>query len=210
MTDPVIIDAGPALNFLSIRKERILYDVVGATLSAPETVRNEVLRKARNEERFEPAGKKWLQLEQVRRIHVLSDDVTDDLNRVVQRIDHMPMDRRFRDGKDLGESLVIAHAVVAAERGQQVVVIIDEHRAAAVAIAEAGRLQRLLSQGQAVGSIALINTPRILERAAGRATLPDKAAMRTVYNALRKCDDGLVDIAQTNLLSPALWTSPRP
>ncbi len=41
-----IIDAGPGLNFLSINKERLLIDVMGP-LSAPETVQDEVLRKAR-------------------------------------------------------------------------------------------------------------------------------------------------------------------
>jgi hypothetical protein len=40
-----IIDAGPGLNFLSINKERLLIAVLGP-LSAPETVRDEVLRKS--------------------------------------------------------------------------------------------------------------------------------------------------------------------
>jgi hypothetical protein len=37
-----IIDAGPGLNFLSVNKERLLIAVLGP-LSAPETVRDEVL-----------------------------------------------------------------------------------------------------------------------------------------------------------------------
>ena len=54
MSDRPIIDAGPALNFLSINKERLLISVVGG-LSAPEIVENEVLRKARSDARFTQA-----------------------------------------------------------------------------------------------------------------------------------------------------------
>jgi hypothetical protein len=46
-----IIDAGPGLNFLSVNKERLLIAVLGR-FSAPETVRDEVLRRSRQDERF--------------------------------------------------------------------------------------------------------------------------------------------------------------
>jgi hypothetical protein len=49
-----IIDAGPGLNFLSINKERLLIAVLGP-LGAPETVRGEVLRKSRQDDRFRSA-----------------------------------------------------------------------------------------------------------------------------------------------------------
>jgi hypothetical protein len=42
-----IMDAGPGLNFLSINKERLLIAVRGS-LSAPETVQDEVTVDARN------------------------------------------------------------------------------------------------------------------------------------------------------------------
>jgi hypothetical protein len=50
-----IIDAGPSLNFLSSNKERLLIAVLGP-LSAPETVRDEVLRKSRQDDRFRAAA----------------------------------------------------------------------------------------------------------------------------------------------------------
>ncbi len=53
-----IIDAGPGLNFFSINKERLLIEVLGP-LSAPETVRDEVLRKARQDKRFRAAATVW-------------------------------------------------------------------------------------------------------------------------------------------------------
>jgi len=55
VTDRPIIDAGPALNFLAINKERLLLGVLGA-VSVPETVRDEVLRKAKVDSRFAAAA----------------------------------------------------------------------------------------------------------------------------------------------------------
>jgi hypothetical protein len=57
-----ILDAGPSLNFLSINRERLLIHVLGR-LSVPETVRAEVLRKARQDARFRPAERIWRKLE---------------------------------------------------------------------------------------------------------------------------------------------------
>ena len=59
--------------------------------------------------------------------------------------------------------------------------------------------------GREVGSIRLIGTLTVLERAAGGKYLTDKAAMRDVYKRLRELDDGLPPITSTNLLSPSLW-----
>ena len=53
MSHRPIIDAGPGLNFLSINKERLLIGVLGP-LCTPETVQNEVLRKARQDTDSKP------------------------------------------------------------------------------------------------------------------------------------------------------------
>lgn len=58
MSTRPIIDAGPGLNFLSANKERLLIAVLGP-LSAPETVRDEVLRKSAHDSRFQAAAKTW-------------------------------------------------------------------------------------------------------------------------------------------------------
>lgn len=49
------------------------------------------------------------------------------------------MAERMKQGKDLGEIMVIAHAVVAAESGQTVTVLIDDGCGAAVATSEIAR-----------------------------------------------------------------------
>jgi hypothetical protein len=198
-----IIDAGPSLNFLSINKERLLVGVLGS-LSAPETVQAEVLRKSREDERFRAAATVWRKLAP-RWIQILSDDETPELAAVVHRITRQPMEERLKHPKDLGETMVIAHAVVAAEAGETVTVLIDDGPGARIATSEISRLQRLRSNGRAVGSIRLASTLTVLERAAGGKHIPDKATMRDIYKRLRGLDDGLPPLETTNLVSSALW-----
>ena len=198
-----IIDAGPGLNFLSINKERLLIAVLGP-LSAPETVRDEVLRKSWQDERFRAAAAVWRKLTG-RWIQILTDDVTPELATVVQRISGLPMAERMKHGKDLGEIMVIAHAVVAAESGEPVTVLIDDGPGAAIATSEIQRLRRLGSSGASVGSITLASTLTVLGRAAGTEHLPDRAAVRDTYRRLRELDDGLPPIEKTNLLSDTPW-----
>ncbi|MFD6948922.1 hypothetical protein A6A08_03250 [Nocardiopsis sp. TSRI0078] len=203
MSHRPIIDAGPGLNFLSINQERLLIRVLGK-LSAPETVQSEVLSKARQDERFRVAEGIWRKLTP-NWMQILSDDQTPELESVVQRITHQPMAERLGRPKDLGEIMVIAHAVVAAEAGQEVTVLIDDGEGARTATSEINRLERLRRSGRPVGSITLASTLTILERATQKQYVPGKADMRHLYRRLRELDDGLPPIETTRLLSPDLW-----
>jgi hypothetical protein len=178
-----IIDAGPGLNFLSVNKERLLISVLGP-LSAPETVQDEVFRKSAQDSRFRAAATVWRKLSP-RWIQILSDDATPELAAVVQRISGSPMDERKRQSKDLGETMVIAHAVVAAESGQSVTVLMDDGPGARITTLEINRLERLRSSGRPVGSIILASTLTVLGRGAGTGQLPDRAAMRYLQAAAR-------------------------
>lgn len=198
-----IMGAGPGINFLSVNKERLLFSTLGA-LSVPEAVEAEILRKAGRDRRFAAAERVWKKLPE-RLLDVLSDDVTDELSAAVQRISGVPFDQRIRSGKDLGETMVIAHASVAAEAGEHVIVLIDDGGGCRAATAEARRLQRLQTGRRAVGSIGLIQTVTVLERAAGGEHLPDRASMRELYGRLRNLDDGLPALDTTNLLDLACW-----
>jgi hypothetical protein len=111
-----------------------------------------------------------------------------------------------RHPKDLGETMVIAHAVVAAEAGETVTVLIDDGPGTRTATSEINRLKRLHASGHAVGSIRLASTLTVLERAAGGQHIPDKPTMRTIYTRLRDLDDGLPPIEKTNLLAFARWS----
>jgi hypothetical protein len=204
MTDRAIVDAGPALNFFSIRKERLLLDAIGR-ISAPETVADEISRKARQDLRFKTASVVWAKLEQTKWLEVLADAVTPQLAAAVERITSVPMAERMSQSRDLGEVMVLAHAAIQAESGRDVVVLIDDGRGADLAATEAARLRRLSNQGRSVGALSLMNTQLVLERAAGRNYIPDRNAMRRIYTQLRQCDDGLVDIRQTDLLTKRVW-----
>ncbi len=204
MSHRPIIDAGPGLNFFALNRERLLISILG-TLSTPEIVHGEILRKAHTDLRFRNAeavlkklGGKYLE--------VLSDDITDALSAAVNRISGMPMADRLSIPKDLGELMVVSHAAVAAESGLDVVVLIDETNGAELAASEQRRLDRLRSRGQGVGSMKLVNTPTVLAAAAGTTHIPDRGAMRDLYGRMRKLDDGLVPIEKTDLLSPRFWT----
>lgn len=198
-----VIDAGPALNFFSTNQERLLLATLGP-ISTPETVRDEVLRKARADARFEPAERVWNRLP-ARLLEILSDAENPELNAAVTRISQLPMAKRSLRQKDYGEIMVIAHAVVAAEAGHTVTVLIDDGEGTRLATTEIERLDRLRTSGSSVGAIRLVGTPTVLERAAGSEHLPDKAAMRKIYEKLRLCDDGLMPIERTRLLASEVW-----
>ncbi|MCP2290510.1 hypothetical protein [Nocardia amikacinitolerans] len=198
-----VIDAGPALNFLAINQARLLLSVLGQ-ISTPETVESEVLRKSGTDPRFEGVQLVWSKLTP-RWIEVLCDDVTVELDAVCQRIGQTGLAERKKQAKDLGELLVVAHAVVAAEQGLDVTVVIDDQSGAAIAASEAQRLDRHRAQGRLVGRITLVNTLGILTGAAGGRYLPDRATMKKIYARLRECDDGLPPITQTKLLSAHVW-----
>jgi hypothetical protein len=199
-----IIDAGPALTFLA-RKDttRILYAGLGtADLLAPEQVEHEVIRKSRKEKRrFGAAEATWKKIVAANRLTVLPDDETAELAAAVQRLCLMPMSERMRQQKDLGELLVIAHAAVRAEAGEDVAVLIQERHGTAMAYNEARRIKNLGGTGR----LRVWNTQTILLRAAGSAHLPDKATMKTVYESLLPLDAALPPISETNLLTAAVW-----
>jgi hypothetical protein len=199
-----IIDAGPALNFFSVNRERLLLATLGP-ISVPETVQDEVLRKARADARFHAAERVWRKLP-ARLLEILPDDATPELAAVINRITGLPMAERARQGKDLGELMVIAHAVVAAETGQTATVLIDDGQGTRLATSEIQRLDRLRQSGRPVGVVKLIGTHTVLERAAGSKHLPDRATMREIYGRLRACDDGLLPIERTRLLAHDLWS----
>lgn len=207
MTAPIIIDAGPALNFLATKNERLLLSVIGGHLSAPETVDTEVRDKGGSDARFTAAPGVWSKLLAAGRLTLLSDDITPELSTATNRICGTPLAERKMIAKDLGETLVVAHAAVLAEAGHDVTVLIDDTGGARMATSESRRLVRMKPKNPTFGTISLVNTVTVLEAATGKQHIPDKAAMRSIYKALRDRDDGLLPIDQTRLLSKDLWGS---
>ncbi|MGP5930636.1 hypothetical protein [Corynebacterium glyciniphilum] len=204
MSQRPIMDAGPGINFFSLNKERMLFATLGA-LAVPETVEQEILRKSRQDKRFAAAHRVMGKIPP-HLLEVLSDDVTDKLAAAVHRIAGIPIERRTRSNKDLGEIMVIAHATVAAEAGHHVITLIDDEGGRRLAALEAERLERLRTAGTAVGSLRLISTVSVLKKAAGGVHLPDRNAMRDLYGRLRGLDDGLVPLTDTGLMNLPCWS----
>jgi hypothetical protein len=199
-----IIDAGPALTFLA-RKDttRILFVGLGtADLLAPEQVQDEVIRKSRTDKRrFGAAEATWKKVVSANRLTVLPDDETPELAAAVQRLCLMPMSERIRQLQDLGELLVIAHAAVRADAGEDVAVLIQERNGTTMAYNEVRRINKLGGRGR----LRVWNTQTILLRATGSAHLPDKATMKTIYDRMLPLDAALPPINETDLLTAAVW-----
>ncbi|MGO1183612.1 MAG: hypothetical protein ACTHZ5_12940 [Micrococcaceae bacterium] len=203
MNQRPIMDAGPGLNFFSVNKERLLFATLGP-LAIPEIVEREILRKSLAEPRFKAAERVLAKIPP-RLLEVISDDATDELAVAVSRITGMPFHDRMRTKKDLGEIMVVAHATLAAERGADVLVLIDDGGGRRIASKEAARLQRQREHDPNLGSIGLVSTSTVLRNAAGTEHLPDKSVLRTLYARLRQLDDGLPPLETTDLLDLDRW-----
>ena len=204
MTLPVILDAGPILTFFAANQERLLISVVGP-LTMPRTVHDEVEGKAARDSRFSAAAGVLRKLRGSRWLTIREDDCTDSLSAVVERTTGMPFQKRVRRLKDLGEIMVIAHAVILVEGGTDVVIVIDDGDGARLADAEAQRLERIRERDPMVGTLSLVRTVTILEVAVTRGLIADRGELRRLYGRMRDLDDGLEPIDKTGLLARRLW-----
>jgi hypothetical protein len=163
----ILLDAGPSLNFLAVGQQNILIQVAASRslqLAAPERVDAEV-KGMTNDPRFQRTGvlSTWQKLKASGRLLILDDSLTNrELINAVTRISGMPAKDRVRSRKSLGEIMVLAHAAVYCQQGQQVFVLIDESDGRRRAIAE----QRWLREQKAPGRLILWSTPQLLRAAA--------------------------------------------
>lgn len=208
-----VLDAGPCLNFFATNNQNILVRVVGKGFRVPETVRAEVARRSRDQRdaRFARAWNVWMRLESNGWIEVLSDSSTPSLLAAAKAVlTGASFPERLTRSKDLGETMVVIHAVEIAMRGNDVVVIIDDAEGRVLASTQTRRLERLSllrrEQGGApIGRVTLMSTGSVLAEAARTGVIADRAQMKSVYAQLKQCDDGLLPIERTDLLDPALW-----
>ncbi|WP_038469773.1 hypothetical protein [Arthrobacter sp. PAMC 25486] len=201
------MDAGPGLNFFSLNKERMLFEALGP-LCVPETVHSEMMRKSRTDERFSRTQSVLGKLPQAL-LEILSDDAAGPLSESFERIAKMPMADRMRNGKDLGEMMVVAHAATQAERGHNVTVLIDDRGGQLLATHESRRLDRLRIVEPQTGHLQMITSVTVLERSVAGHYLPDHAALRKLYARMRSLDDGLMPLEMTGLLTLPGWSASR-
>ena len=179
----LIIDAGPALTFMAAGQRKLLLEVVdrrGNQLQTPEAVVEEVTRKAAQQKRFAGCDAELAGLIARGKVKLLLDDITDDvLTKQVRRITGVGTAIRLGESKDLGETMVIAHALKQKAAGIEVRVFIDEWRGQKVAVDK---------------GLKVVSTESILIGAISLQLIADRGEMRKVYGRLREFDDGLVHI----------------
>ncbi len=193
-----ILDAGPCITFCAAAKHNLLIDVLqrgSNELHVPDVVNDEVGNRGSNNKIFPPTTvPNWQWLVNQHGIEILDSSVSaedaGELSDAVKRLSGTPLAERLTASKDLGEIMVIAHAMVRRGRGEEVFVVIDEYRGQLLAAS--------------VG-ITVIDTAWILSSAVKRGSIADRGEMRKIYDKLRQYDLGLVDISQTELLSKSLW-----
>lgn len=187
----VLLDAGPALNFLAVSQQDILIKLAsrwGTVLHVPERVHEEILAKASNDSRFQrtPAVATWRTLHAAARVVILSDDITDSrlLEEAVSRVSDRDAHDRVRQGKDLGEIMVLAHASVLAQAGADVGILMDETDGRRRAAAEL----RWLVERNCPGRLSVWATEQVLRGAQSAGWIPQ---WEEVYDKMRPFDDGL-------------------
>ena len=190
----LIIDAGPTLTFVAAGYLDLLVDAVsrrGNHLMTPEAVVDEVARKAAQQKRFAGCETAFSRLLARRQLELLLDDIEDqELSQHVLDITGFGTAIRLGESKDLGETMVIAHALKQKAAGTEVRVFIDEWRGQKVAEKH---------------GIKVVSTESILVGAIDLQLIPDRGQMRKVYERLRGFDDGLVHIDQTPLLDKSRY-----
>ena len=190
----ILLDAGPSLNFLAVRQQNVLIQVAASQslqIAAPDRVDREI-RGMCKDSRFSRTGaeRTWKTLTAAGRVQILDDSLTDEaFTKAVSRISGMPASERMRSKTSLGEILVLAHASVYAQQGQDVFVLMDESDGRKRARREYEWLRR---QGSGVGSMALWNTRQVLREAGNQpGWIVGGLTWEAVYKRMRDFDDGL-------------------
>jgi hypothetical protein len=199
--DPLtILDAGPSLNFLATGNQNLLVQALRSIRSQilmPDQVEIEVRRKSATKPGFEQAGVRLDRLLAGKQLSILDSPVDlPGLGYWVRRLEKTSLAERLNDSKDLGEIIVIAHALRLREQQQRAVVLIDE----VVATKLAKRL-----------GLQVLNTEGVLRRAAGIGAIAHRGEMRSIYERMRPLDGGLVPYEQTELNDRSIYrTLQRP
>ncbi len=183
----MILDTGPALNFMASGHHGVLFEVLETRtlgLQMPETVVEEVARRARNDSRFKKCPSVLNDLRANDLIEILADDIDSaDLTKAVESICGIPLESRVQTSKDLGEVLVMAHALVLRDKGLSPILLIDEWRAK--------------EQAEGLG-FTVVTTVGILVIAAQTNIVPKQRTMKRIYGEIVACDKSMGG-----------WTNPR-
>lgn len=189
----ILLDAGPSLNFLAVGQQNILIQVAESQklqLATPARVDSEIIGMS-DSERFKNTGIRriWTTLKSSRRVEILPDELTTRrFADAVTRISGMPARDRVRSKKSLGEIMVLAHASVYVQHGQDVFVLIDDGDGRRRGSREA----QWLRDQQYTKRLILWSTRQLL-REAGRhqGWIQGDVTWEHIYDQMTAYDDGL-------------------
>jgi hypothetical protein len=181
---PHIVDAGPAINFLARGNERLLIAVVGGPFHAPQAVKDEVMRKAREKPEFARAKTTWEKMEK-NWIRVLPSTRDGHLDQIAHLLTRSPLPALPSKAKDLGEIYVVVHATQLALAGQKTYVLIDDQGGQSLAARAQQHLAAQRRHDKTVSTLGLLTTETILRARIGSSDIPDKPTMRRIYGQLQ-------------------------
>jgi len=187
----VLLDAGPTLNFLAVGQQTVLIrtaDAGGLQLTVPQRVDAEIRGMCRDPRFAKTAAEAtWQKLVAAGRVIVLTDELdTLMFAEAIARISGVPALERVKSRKSLGEIMVLAHASTLAQRGTDVVVLIDEGDGRE----RCRRETEWLNRHQALGQVVLWSTKQVLKQA-NPGWFTTGLTWERVYHRMRKFDDGL-------------------
>ena len=183
----VILDTGPCLNFLAVNQGHLLRQVLEAkydSLLVPREVATEISDKSAEVKKFARAAPIFSGMVRASIIEILESDAENDaaLVQAIKVVSKLPPSQLLtRRRKDLGETMVVAHAIKLRAAGYEVTLVIDD-----------GGGRRLAAKHD----FPTMGTVRILATAANMG-LANRAEMKKIYERLRPSgggepmDDGL-------------------
>ena len=197
----VILDTGPCLNFLSVGQGNLMHETLKikyGQLYVPREVATEIADKSADSQKFAKASKIFGAFVRDSMIDVLESDAENDFE-LVQAIREVsplpPAELLIRRRKDLGEIMVVAHAIKLRDHGYNVRLVIDDRGGQALAERH---------------GFEVVSTVRILATAASLG-LVDYSDMKMIYERLRPSDgsepmdDGLPHWDSTDLSNKRLY-----
>lgn len=190
----IVLDAGPALNFLAVGQQNVLIQMAaaaGADLAAPKRIDDEIEGQSKsNRFRRTAVRNTWRTLKSSGRITLLDDSLLRDprFDAAIGRISGVEAADRKKTRKNLGEILVLAHASVFVQDGETVYVLMDESDGRRRAKSE----RAWLRQQRAPGQLVLWNTQEVLEAAERQpGWITGGLTAEQVYKAMKPFDDGI-------------------
>ncbi|WP_328467851.1 hypothetical protein [Streptomyces sp. NBC_00448] len=195
-----VLDAVICVHFVGANLQRLLVDVLRAAqlvLLVPEEVHQEVLGKARKYGSIETPWRRLVASDCVRVLPALrAATASPRVVEVFEEIRGLQFEKALRRPKDLGEAVVIAHAVEFVERGHEVFVAIDDQ------------------EGQATSArydLTVLTIEQVLQLAILHGKFPTEGELKRAYARLRSYGDGLVDYGRTELPTAFKdWRASRP